>query len=251
MRPIPRTVPIATRIAGVMRLFSKEYFTRNTIPRKRTKPPIQAKSLTPKNASQSMGGRGGAGCFGGGPSRGVIRGATSAGIVGGNGGGATGEAARVGIASTTGVGDATKPLARDSNSPTRRTRLRTLALSWWSWTMPIINSARGATMINAPRQTYIPSISASQSSRTIDKFPRHVEAIRQVRRQRLHAECFSRVMTAEKKVDSEIARRHRRPMRRFARDERVDLLSRHRVDFGARATRYQTDRLRLLRTGRK
>ncbi len=48
-----------TRIAGVMRLFSKEYFTRNTTPRKRTKPPIQAKSFTPKKASQSIGGRGG------------------------------------------------------------------------------------------------------------------------------------------------------------------------------------------------
>src|SRR5438067_3527760 len=105
MRPIPRTVPIATRMAGVMRLFSKEYFTRNTIPRKRTKPPIQAKSLTPKNASQSIGGRGGAGGLAGGVSRGVIRGAAGAGIVGGNGGGTTGEvAARVGIASATGFG---------------------------------------------------------------------------------------------------------------------------------------------------
>ena len=42
-------------MAGVIRLFSKEYFTRKTIPRKRTKPPIQAKSLTPRNASQSIG----------------------------------------------------------------------------------------------------------------------------------------------------------------------------------------------------
>src|SRR4051812_41307650 len=67
MRPRPRTVPITTRIAGVMRLFSKEYFTRNTIPRKRTNPPIQAKSLTPKNASQSNGfaGTGGGGTRGG------------------------------------------------------------------------------------------------------------------------------------------------------------------------------------------
>src|SRR5437016_13081093 len=72
MRPIPNTVPIATRMAGVMRLFSKEYVTRNTIPRKRTKPPIHAKSLTPKNASQSMAARagrgGGGGLIGGGDS---------------------------------------------------------------------------------------------------------------------------------------------------------------------------------------
>src|SRR6476619_2884749 len=66
MRPTPMTVPIATRIAGVMRLFSKEYFTRNTIPRKRTNPPIHAKSFTPKNASQSNGLDGGGGGIGGG-----------------------------------------------------------------------------------------------------------------------------------------------------------------------------------------
>jgi len=65
MRAIPTTVPIATRIAGVMRLFSKEYFTRKTIPRNRTKPPIQAKSFTPKNASQSNGFGGGGGTGGG------------------------------------------------------------------------------------------------------------------------------------------------------------------------------------------
>src|SRR2546423_10771769 len=72
-RPRPTTVPMATRIAGVMKLFSKEYFTRKTIPRKRTNPPIQAKSFTPKNASQSKG-------FGGG-------GGTGGGICGGRGGG--------------------------------------------------------------------------------------------------------------------------------------------------------------------
>ena len=65
MRAIPTAVPITTRMAGVMRLFSKEYFTRNTIPRKRTKPPIQAKSFTPKKASQSKGFGGGGGTGGG------------------------------------------------------------------------------------------------------------------------------------------------------------------------------------------
>src|SRR5437762_5021835 len=66
MRTSPMTVPITTRIAGVMRLFSNEYFTRNTIPRKRTNPPIHAKSFTPKNASQSNGLDGGGGDIGGG-----------------------------------------------------------------------------------------------------------------------------------------------------------------------------------------
>src|SRR5437763_13988209 len=104
MSPRPTTVPIATRIAGVMRLFSKEYFTRNTIPRKRTNPPIQAKSFTPKNASQSNGfasgggdtggggrtsiGRADGGGMGGGGGIGSIGGAT--GLTNGAGGGATG-----------------------------------------------------------------------------------------------------------------------------------------------------------------
>jgi hypothetical protein len=52
-------------MAGVMRLFSKEYFTRNTIPKKRTKPPIHAKSLTARNASQSIAARAGRDAGGG------------------------------------------------------------------------------------------------------------------------------------------------------------------------------------------
>src|SRR6476660_8695816 len=130
MRPSPRTVPITTRIAGVMRLFSNEYFTRNTIPRKRTNPPIQAKSFTPKNASQSNGldgtrgggggmsgggAGGGATGFGGGATVwiGVASGATGAAF--GTGGGMSGTAA---FGSTTdGAGSATGP--RDSNAATR------------------------------------------------------------------------------------------------------------------------------------
>src|SRR5688572_26871992 len=82
MRPTPSTMPIATRMAGVMRLFSKEYFTRKTIPRNRTKPPIQAKSFTPRNASQSIGLPGGGGGGGGGLTGVGIGG----GVTGGGGG---------------------------------------------------------------------------------------------------------------------------------------------------------------------
>ena len=57
MRARPITAPSTTRIAGVMRLFWKEYFTRKTTPRKRTKPPSQANSFTPRKASQSIAGR--------------------------------------------------------------------------------------------------------------------------------------------------------------------------------------------------
>src|SRR5204863_6048819 len=91
MRARPTTVPIITRMAGVIRLFSKEYFTRKTIPRKRTKPPIHAKSLTPKNASQSIGFE----------TRGTRVGG---GGMGGNGGGTLGATAgRAGSGTTDGV----------------------------------------------------------------------------------------------------------------------------------------------------
>src|SRR5215510_4790272 len=49
------------RPSGVIRLFSKEYLTRKTIPRKRAKPPSQANSFTPMNASQLNDGVAGAG----------------------------------------------------------------------------------------------------------------------------------------------------------------------------------------------
>src|SRR3954462_12729389 len=83
MRATPTTVPIKTRMAGVIRLFSNEYFTRKTIPRKRTKPPIQANNFTPKRASQSKGLEGTAG------GRGMGGGAASGGRSGGGGGGGT------------------------------------------------------------------------------------------------------------------------------------------------------------------
>src|SRR4051812_34397526 len=44
--------PIAIRIPGVMRLLSNAYLTKKTTPRKNAKPPIQAKSLTPRSDSQ-------------------------------------------------------------------------------------------------------------------------------------------------------------------------------------------------------
>src|SRR5205823_14077918 len=123
---------MATRIAGVMRLFSKEYFTRNTIPRKRTNPPIQAKSFTPKNASQSKGlGGGGGGVCGaetggavGGGGRGGIGGGVgpSGSVTTGDGTGWTAARGRGARARTlvSDAGAAATPLA--SNSPTRRTR---------------------------------------------------------------------------------------------------------------------------------
>src|SRR5450755_3163865 len=101
MRASPTTVPITTRIPGVMRLFSKEYFTRKMMPRKRTKPPIHAKSLTPRNASQSIAdraGRGAGGGFIGGGSPTDVLGNASSGMGGrgGSGGGTASDGEEVG-----------------------------------------------------------------------------------------------------------------------------------------------------------
>src|SRR3954471_9783686 len=141
MRTRPITVPIRTRIAGVMRLFSNEYFTRKTIPRKRTNPPIQAKSFTPKNASQSngfVGGGGGTRGGGGGGGGTSSRAAGTCGIGGGGGGGIGATGGTAGLTNgagagttgsdffasvTGGAGAAATP--RTSNCPTRWTRLRT------------------------------------------------------------------------------------------------------------------------------
>src|ERR1041385_2999463 len=94
MRTSPMNVPITTRIAGVIRLLSNEYLTRNTIPRKRTKPPIHAKSFTPKNASQSNGldGTGGGGGMGGGGG-----GSGVTGLDGGGGGIGGGGGSEIGV----------------------------------------------------------------------------------------------------------------------------------------------------------
>src|ERR1043166_1815604 len=130
------TVPMATRIAGVMRLLSNEYFTRKTIPRKSTNPPIQAKSFTPKNASQSKGLAGGGGTNGGGGGADGGGGGAPGGLAGnGDGGGCfisvTAAGAALGIGGGTGGGEAAFDTAigsggatetrspRDSNSPTR------------------------------------------------------------------------------------------------------------------------------------
>src|ERR1017187_400129 len=66
-RPTPITYPIATRISGLTKLLSKEYFTKNARPRNSANPPIHANSFTPMNCSQLMdgklaGGVRGAGC---------------------------------------------------------------------------------------------------------------------------------------------------------------------------------------------
>src|SRR4030081_3835379 len=157
MRARPTTVPIATRIAGVMRLFSKEYFTRNTIPRKRTNPPIQAKSFTPKNASQSNGLAGGGGIGGGaGGGRTCETGGGGGGGrsgLGGTGGGMGNTTSLIegGGANVTGSGEeigsgaaAFAELERDSKSATRWTRFRSAALSLRSWTTPMIKKINGA-----------------------------------------------------------------------------------------------------------
>src|SRR5687767_2285825 len=202
MRPRPSTVPIATRMAGVMRLFSNEYFTRKTMPRKRTKPPIQAKSFTPRNASQSIGfagggggagGRRGGGTGGGGGGGGGFSAAgvgATAGFGANDGGGGGGGAARdkdgEEITPGSGWAGATEggPV-RDSSAPTRATRWRTADLSLCTSTRAMIRRTTGVRNTSSPRQTTAFSISASQSGGTIDEFPGQIESVRQMSGQRL------------------------------------------------------------------
>ena len=62
-----------------------------------------------------------------------------------------------------------------------------------------------------------------------------------MRGQSFDAKGFGRVVTAEEKVDSELFRRHRRPMGCFAGDEHVDLLLRDPVNFRPSAASDDTD----------
>src|ERR1017187_2731915 len=55
--PTPRTYPMATRISGLTKLLSKEYFTKNARPRNSANPPIHANNFTPMNCSQLIDGR--------------------------------------------------------------------------------------------------------------------------------------------------------------------------------------------------
>src|SRR5438105_15389859 len=84
INPAPKRYPIATRTWGLIRLFSKEYFTKKAAPRKRASPPTHAKSFTPRKLSQLIAGRagvrvvtGGGGIFGCG--KGATRGGNGAG----------------------------------------------------------------------------------------------------------------------------------------------------------------------------
>src|SRR4051812_23030395 len=76
--------------------------------------------------------------------------------------------------------------------------------------------------------------SQSQPSGMIDKLPRHIEPLRQLGRESFHPERLGRVMTAEEKIDPQLLRRDRRPVRRFARDVGVDALPRGGINFPAR-----------------
>src|SRR3954467_7949924 len=79
----PTIAPITIRIVGVIRLLSKAYLTKKTVPRKKANPPIHANSFTPRTDSRFIfeggAGAGGAGAAGtGGAAAGA--GTTGAGI---------------------------------------------------------------------------------------------------------------------------------------------------------------------------
>ncbi len=52
-KPSPKTSPIRTRIKGLIRPRSKEYFRAKPTPKNRANPPTQANILTPRKRSQS------------------------------------------------------------------------------------------------------------------------------------------------------------------------------------------------------
>lgn len=182
------------------------------MPRKRTKPPIHAKSLTPKNASQSIAaraGRGGSGDFSGGGSLTGCFGNAGSGIGdrGGSGGGTADDETGLGARGATGADGAASTSPRpDSNSSRRRPSWRTAFLSLCSSTAPIRTKVIGTNKTANPMQTdesiritALPRRGKhrSQSCRAIKKFPRQAESIRQMSRQGLHTESLRRVMPAE------------------------------------------------------
>ena len=255
-----------------MRLFSKEYFTRKTMPRKRTKPPIQAKSFTPRNASQSIAGSGWlrrrAVGSGGGAAR--LRGLAALGVDAGatrrnNGqrwrnraahGAMEPQALALPAAAAVGAVDGGAGPIRDSSAATRFVSAATAAVQRpHANRLPdqqrdrqqhrqrqreekhktddqrLPSMRRGAARATrAPRDN-----PCSQTGRRVDEFPRQREPLRQMRRERFHAERLRRVMTAEQQIHAEFLGRDRRPVRRFAGDERVDAFARGGVDLGAGA----------------
>ena len=74
-----------------------------------------------------------------------------------------------------------------------------------------------------------------------------------MRGERFDTEGLGRVMTAEKEINSELFRRYRSPVWRFAGDERVDKvpvrlgLLRDAINFAARAAGNDSDMLRIFR----
>ena len=65
----------------------------------------------------------------------------------------------------------------------------------------------------------------------IEKFPRHLEFLRQLCGERFHAESLGRVVAAKEEIDAEFFRRDRRPVWRFTRDVGIDPLTARRRRF--------------------
>src|SRR5206468_4130374 len=93
----------------------------------------------------------------------------------------------------------------------------------------------------APAITNSPNEKLSQSGGMIEKFPRHLEFLRQLCGERFHAEGLGRIVTAEEKVDSELSGCDCRPVRRFACDVGVDSFPRRGVDFSTGTAGHDAD----------
>src|SRR6266571_5187414 len=75
----------------------------------------------------------------------------------------------------------------------------------------------------------------------------NIEPFGQVRPERFHPKCFGGVMAAEQKVNPKLLGGDSGPMRRFARNEGVDLFSSNAMNLRASAAGNDADRVRLLR----
>src|SRR4051812_32873105 len=96
----------------------------------------------------------------------------------------------------------------------------------------MMSRTSGPTTITSAIQPQSASISSSQSGWRIDEVPRQIESLGEMGSERFHPECFGGVVAPEKKIDSQLLRCDRGPMRRFAGDEGVDSLPGDVVNFG-------------------
>src|SRR2546429_6898377 len=85
----------------------------------------------------------------------------------------------------------------------------------------------------------------------VNERPGHLELLRKMGSQRLHTKSLSRVVAAVKYVHAEFFRHGKRPMRPFARDERVHAFPRGLLQFTARAAGHDANTMAQAQPARR